>query len=288
MLSAFASRSGRNQPSNTKFSFGPATWLRGLIRPPPGRAIAYVDYSQQEFGIAAALSGDQAMQAAYLSGDPYLGFAKAAGAVPADATKKSHPRERERFKITVLGVQYGMTEVGLAVQLGISPVEARQLLTLHHKAFPHYWQWSEAAVNFAMLTGSIHTVFGWTLHVTPDTKPRTLANFPGQANGAEILRLACSLATESGIIVCAPVHDALLIEGPTDTIEDVVTETQRCMREAGEIVLNGFQLASDAKIIRYPDRYMDPRGVKMWDTVIGIMDVRSRDIDPLASLPGDP
>jgi hypothetical protein len=60
------------------------------------------------------------------------------------------------------------------------------------------------------------------------------------------------------------------------------------MREAGEIVLNGFQLASDAKIIRYPDRYMDPRGVKMWDTVIGIMDVRSRDIDPLASLPGDP
>src|SRR5262245_46554619 len=34
--------------------------------------IAYVDWSQQEFGIAAALSGDAAMQAAYQSGDPYL------------------------------------------------------------------------------------------------------------------------------------------------------------------------------------------------------------------------
>jgi hypothetical protein len=32
------------------------------------------------------LSGDEAMQAAYLSGDPYLEFAKQAGAVPPDAS----------------------------------------------------------------------------------------------------------------------------------------------------------------------------------------------------------
>jgi DNA polymerase I len=58
LLSAFRARTGRNQPSNTKFIFGPAVWLRGLIKPPPGHGIAYVDWSQQEFGIAAALSGD--------------------------------------------------------------------------------------------------------------------------------------------------------------------------------------------------------------------------------------
>jgi DNA polymerase I len=49
--------------------------------------VAYIDWSQQEFGIAAALSGDIAMQAAYGSGDPYLDFAKQAGAVPRHATK---------------------------------------------------------------------------------------------------------------------------------------------------------------------------------------------------------
>ena len=81
--SAFRSRTGRNQPSNSKFIFGPSVWLRGLIKPPPGHGVAYVDWRQQEFGIAAALSGDAAMQAAYLSGDPYLAFAKQAGAVPA-------------------------------------------------------------------------------------------------------------------------------------------------------------------------------------------------------------
>jgi hypothetical protein len=57
LLSAFQSRTGRNQPSNSKYIFGPSVWLRGLIKPPAGHGIAYVDWSQQEFGIAAALSG---------------------------------------------------------------------------------------------------------------------------------------------------------------------------------------------------------------------------------------
>src|SRR5262249_9080264 len=98
ILSAFRSKTGRNQPSNSRFIFGPSVWLRGLIKPPAGYGIAYVDWSQQEFGIAAALSGDTAMQAAYRSGDPYLEFAKQAGAVPKDATKEAHKEKRELFK----------------------------------------------------------------------------------------------------------------------------------------------------------------------------------------------
>ncbi len=128
-----------------------------------------------------------------------------------------------------------------------------------------------------MLTGCIHTVFGWTLHVTSATKPRSLRNFPMQGNGAEILRLACCLATERGIKVCAPVHDALLVEGPIDDIHDIVTSTQSAMREAGEIVLNGFELTSDAKIVRHPDRYMDPRGERMWSIVTGIVEELEQD-----------
>jgi hypothetical protein len=34
ILSAYRSRTGRNQPSNTQFIFGPSVWLRGLIKPP--------------------------------------------------------------------------------------------------------------------------------------------------------------------------------------------------------------------------------------------------------------
>jgi hypothetical protein len=47
------------------------------------------------------------MLAAYESGDPYLAFAKQAGAVPHDATKQSHPAQRELFKACVLTAWIG-------------------------------------------------------------------------------------------------------------------------------------------------------------------------------------
>jgi hypothetical protein len=62
----------------------------------------------KEFGIAAALSDDPLMKDAYWSGDPYLAFAKQAGAAPLDATKATHKAVRDQFKACVLAVQYGM------------------------------------------------------------------------------------------------------------------------------------------------------------------------------------
>jgi len=272
LLSAFQARTGRNQPSNSRFIFGPSVWLRGLIQPKPGHAVAYLDYEQQEFGIAAALSGDQAMQAAYASGDPYLEFAKQAGAVPLDATKASHKQQRDLFKACVLAVQYGMGPQSLAERIGQPEYQARELLRLHQETYPTYWSWSDAAINHAMLRGWLHTVFGWRVQVGPDANPRSLANFPMQANGAEMLRLACCLATERGIQVCAPVHDALLIEAPADDIDRVVADTETIMAKASRIVLDGFELRTEVKVVRHPDRYTDVRGERFWREVMSILD----------------
>jgi hypothetical protein len=60
--------------------------------------------------------------------------------------------------------------------------------------------------------------------------------------------------------VCAPVHDAILVEAPLGEIEEHVAELQACMREASRIVLGGLELGSDAKVVRWPDRYADKRG----------------------------
>jgi hypothetical protein len=271
ILSAFRSRTGRNQPSNSKYIFGPSVWLRGLIKPPPGHGVAYVDWSQQEFGIAAALSGDVAMQAAYLSGDPYLAFAKQAGAVPDDATKTTHGATRELFKACVLAVQYGMEAPSLALRIAQPTIVARDLLRAHREAYRTFWRWSDAAVDHAMLTCSLHTVFGWHVHVGENPNPRSLRNFLMQATGSELLRLACCLATECGIEVCAPVHDAVLICAPLDRLDADVTKMRAIMAEASRIVLGGFELRTDVNVIRYPERYMDPRGVVMWDRVMGLI-----------------
>ncbi|MEO2046019.1 MAG: DNA polymerase, partial [Pirellulales bacterium] len=259
LLSPFSSRTGRNQPSNNRFIFGPSVWLRGLIKPTEGRAIAYVDWSQQELGIAAALSDDPAMLRAYGSGDPYLAFAKQAGAVPDDATKDSHPIERNRFKVCALAVQYGMQEHGLAASLGEQIAMARNLLHAHQSTYRKFWRWSQLQVDRGMLQGWMQTVFGWRLQTTDESNPRSLGNFPMQANGAEMMRLACSLATESGVQVCGPVHDAILVEGPVAEIGQIVQQTQGIMAEASRIVLDGFKLATEAEIVRWPARYMDEK-----------------------------
>ena len=93
-----------------------------------------------------------------------------------------------------------------------------------------------------------------------------------RANGAEMLRLACCLGTEEGIEVCAPVHDAVLISAPLDRLEVDVARMRQAMAEASRIVLNGFELGTDAHLVRYPDRYMDERGAVMWGRVMNLID----------------
>ncbi len=270
LLSPFRARTGRNQPSNSKFIFGPSVWLRGLIRPRPGWGLAYVDWSQQEFGIAAALSGDPAMKEAYRSGDPYLAFAIQAGAVPATTTKKTHEAEREQFKACVLAVQYGMGEASLAARINQPVARARQLLALHRQTYRQFWKWSDSAVDEAVLGGRLWAGFGWQIHTRDEINDRSLRNFPMQANGAEMLRIACILLTEAGIHVCAPVHDALLIEAPLDELDEAIATAKALMGEASRIVLDGFELGSDVRAFRYPKRYMDKRGEVMWDTVMNL------------------
>jgi hypothetical protein len=80
------------------------------------------------------------------------------------------------------------------------------------------------------------------------------------------------LATERGIEVVAPVHDAVLICAPLNRLESDVAATQAAMAEASRIVLARFELRSEAKLVRYPDRYSDPRGETMWATVMQILD----------------
>jgi len=270
----FRARTGRNQPSNSKFIFGPSRWLRSLIKPEPGMAIAYIDYGQQEFGIAAALSGDEAMVEAYKSGDPYLAFGKQAGAIPPQGTKKTHGGQRALFKACVLAVQYGMGAEALADRIGQPVDTAKRLLRLHRETYPTFWRWSESAVDRAMLLGRLETVFGWPIHVGPSVDPmkganaRSLANFPCQAHGAEMLRLVCCMLVEAGVGLCAPVHDAVLIEASVDRIDAEVERAQAIMAEASRIVLDGFEVGTDAEVVKYPHRYVDEAGEDFWNTVM--------------------
>lgn len=272
LLSPFRARTGRNQPSTTKFPYALPAWLRSLIRPKDGMALAYIDWEQQEFGIGAALSGDVQMKAAYTSGDPYLEFAKQAGAVPSTATKQTHPTERDQFKACVLATQYGLGVQSLAERIGVPAARAKQLLDLHRTTYPRFWAWSDDAVNEATLGGRLWTCFGWQIDTRNELNDRSLRNFPMQAHGAEMLRIACILLTEAGIRVCAPVHDAVLIEAPAGDIDGTVQVARKLMAEASRLVLPGFELRTDSEVVRYPARLAPAKGKAMFESVLALLD----------------
>jgi DNA polymerase family A len=276
MLGQFVASTGRNAHQAGRFIYGPSRWLRNLIKPPRGRALAYLDWSAQEFVIAAGLSGDQHMLAAIASGDPYMWFARVARLAPDWATKETYPHVREVCKRCCLGVLYGMGRRALAFCTRRSEFEARDLLERHRRIFPTFWAWSGRAVHEATLIGHIDLAFGWRIHDGikadgDDTSPTTLMNAPMQGNGAEMLRLAACFAHRAGIAINAPLHDAFLIEAPAGEIDDATATMAAAMNRASRAVLDGVEVDVAAKLIAWPDRYVDDRveAKDMWRTAMG-------------------
>ena len=105
-----------------------------------------------------------------------------------------------------------------------------------------------------------------------ELKTRTIINWPVQSVGGDILRMACIWATKRGLRLCAPVHDAILIEAPIDRIDRDVDLLRDIMARASAVVLGGPALRTDFKTVRYPDHYTDSRGDEIWKHVTGLLE----------------
>jgi DNA polymerase I len=267
LLGPFGSKTARNQPSNAKYIFGPAKWIRFLITPPPGRVLVHRDYCQQEVRIAAVVSGDAALLEACESGDVYLGIAKQLGIAPEDATPETHKSIRAMFKTVVLGIQYGLGARTLASRTGVSLFEASEILARLRARFRVFEAYAQYAVDHAGLALEISTPFGWYMQCPPGINPRTVRNFPIQSTGSAVMHAACILAERRGIHIVAPIHDAFLVEADLDCADEASAALDRVMRDASKIVLHGYELPTDYQIIRPGERYFDNRGEEMWNTV---------------------
>jgi hypothetical protein len=276
----YRTKTGRNAPKSQQFLFSRSAWFRHFLKPSEGMAVASLDYSAQEFAIAAVLSGDEVMLQAYLTGDPYAGTAIAAGLAPGGATKKTHPRERALMKPVVLGVLYGQGPWGIARRAGMTIPQATELLRKMQKAFPKFFAWWDQAVLAASLAGYQTTKLGWRVHLPAGCIPnaRSLANHPVQGTGADILRVGSILAVERGVRLGAFVHDSIVVLGRSDTIHDSIATCQAAMMEAGRKVLGidlrislGGMVRDDqpdtplcSSPVLPPGRYFDEDGYPTW------------------------
>jgi DNA polymerase I-like protein with 3'-5' exonuclease and polymerase domains len=242
-----------------------------LFTPPPGRALIYRDYKQQEPRIAAILSGDSALLEACESGDVYLGIARQLGFVRESMNAAEVAAVRALFKTVVLGIIYGLGARSLAIRTGVSLSEAYEILARLRAQFRVFEDWAASVFDHAGLDLEIGTPFGWFMQCPPGINPRTVRNFPVQSTGAEILHVACLLAERRGIEIIAPVHDALMAEGPADQAEEISIALDQVMRDAPAVVLRGYELPTDTGDLNGPilpgQSYFDKRGAEMWETV---------------------
>jgi hypothetical protein len=235
-LNPYGAQSSRTQPASTGFVFLKPASQRSLVQAKKGRAIGDLDYSSEEFLLAALMSGDRKMLEAYKSGDVYLAFGKDIGYIPQHGTKKSHKMERDICKAVVLSLSYLMTEYGLAYRLTSetgkvwTEAEAKELIDLFDNNYETFAAWRKEKLNDYYDNGYLMLRDGWYLW-GDNEKFRSVANAPIQGMGAVIMRRAVALAQDAGLDVIFTLHDAIYIEydfgdlGAIDTLKS-------CMEQA--------------------------------------------------------
>jgi DNA polymerase I len=264
-LFPFCTATGRN--AHSKSLFNCHAGLRSFMQFDEDVTAVYFDWRTQEVGVAASRSGDRALMRDYTDGDIYHALAKMVGlTTDTDRVrwKRDNPAQRQRKKALQLAISYGMGVPSLAKGLDRHPLIASAIIEQHKQTYAQFWEWRADMVNSAMLERQMDSVFGWPMYLSTSPNERTLYNFPMQANGAEMLRLAAWHMVEAGIIPNMLIHDGVLIEV---TDEAQIEQAKEIMLAAGREVCGGFEIGVDIdqrleRGVRYRDKR--PVAVKMW------------------------
>jgi DNA polymerase-1 len=289
----FGTVTGRNSPKARAALLHRSRWWRNLIRPEPGRALAYLDFSSEEFLVQAVLAGDQQGIADYRSGDVYLAWGRALGFIPPDGDKRSHARERALLKTAVLGINYGLGVHGLARNLGVDLAVAGTWMQSFRERYARMVAYGEDTIRRGISAGRLRTRLGWELRVggiipsksefDGQKKPanlltaNALRNWPVQSNAAEILRLAVIEADARGVAIVGTLHDALFIESAVEDIDHHVQLARQAMQDASATILSDpatgryYPLRVDHTVIRAPDHYRESESQAWWQHVRGML-----------------
>ena len=279
-LFPFATATGRNAHAKSLYNAHAA--MRSFMVFRVDTISVYLDWRSQEVGVAAALSGDQALIDDYSSGDIYHALALLCGLTRDHNVKRwkaEQPAQRQRMKPLQLGINYGMGVPSLAKGLDRHPLIASEIIERHRRRYPRFWAWREDAAQAAMLDRKMETVFGWPLYLSSSPNKRTLYNFGVQGGGAEMLRLAAWRLCDVGIVPSMLVHDALLLEARN---QEEIEQTICIMRAAGRDVCNGLEIGVDVdQRLERGGRYQDKRPVarQMWAAIMSTLE-EARAIEP--------
>jgi DNA polymerase I len=214
----------------------------------PGHVMISVDYSQIELRIAAHLSGDPKMLAAFAAGqDIHTATAAAVFKVPIEEVD---PNQRRLAKVANFGSIYGQGEYGLSQQLGISGDVARDFLVQYWSTYSKLREYLDQVRVKAREEGVVVSATGRRRAIpdlrSPNFQLRSAAermaiNFPMQSLAADIIKIAMvrlHREIEADHIegrMLLQVHDELLFEVPEAEVDRFAETVPRIMTGAYEL-----------------------------------------------------
>ena len=208
--------------------------LRKMFVSPKGWQLVDADYSQIELRLLACISGDEAMQAAFRSGeDIHTVTASQVFGVPTESV--THEMRR-RAKAVNFGIVYGISDFSLSQDIGVTRAEAREYMDKYFETYHGVRDYMKEVVEQAKENGYVSTILGRRRWL-PELKSsnfnlrsfgeRVALNMPIQGTAADLIKLAMikvrDRLREEGLEarLILQVHDELIVECPDGEVEQV-------------------------------------------------------------------
>ena len=210
-----------------------------------------VDYSQVELRIAAHMSKDEAMLAAFRA-DQDIHTATAA-AILGTTLDKVTKEQRRNAKAINFGLLYGMSAYGLTRTSELTLAEAEDFVEAYFKQFPGVKGYLDNIRRFAANQGYVETLLGRRRYfpglksggnpATRAREEREAINAPIQGTAADIMKLAmikvASALKDAGLKghMLLQVHDELVIECPQNELKETTIIARKMMENAYNLVI---------------------------------------------------
>ncbi len=214
------------------------------------------DYNQIEMRILADLADVKELKKAFKNKEDIHSLT--ASQVFNTNIKKVDSDMRRKAKAINFGIIYGISQYGLAKQIGVSNVEAEEFLNAYFLKFPEIKYYMDSTIKFCRKSGYVSNIFGRRTHITGindknfnirNFQERAAINAPIQGSASEIMRMAMIRVNnklqeieESNCKMLLQIHDELIFEVQKDDVKKYSKIIQDEMSSVKDSDLHSFSI----------------------------------------------
>ena len=222
--------------------------IRRAFKPDPGCVLISSDYHQIELRILAHMADEKALIETFREGVDV--HTKTAMDVFHKSAADVTPSDRRRAKAVNFGIVYGISDFGLAEQIGCTRKEAKEFIDAYYTAYPGIRSYMDSIVSFCEKHGYVETLCGRrreipeihaSQYMQREFGKRAAMNAPIQGTAADLIKIAMiriyRAMKEAGVAskMILQVHDELIFNVPENEMEVMKKIIEKGMSEAMEL-----------------------------------------------------